>query len=231
MKKMDLVNEFRKRYKKNVVPIYHDRETRNRWAASLLENDRRTNVLNLGGGGKRHLAKYLGPQWRVHELDITGDCDTRLNLDVIDRLPFEDNSFDTCCAFDVLEHLEQFHLIADEMYRVARSTVLISLPNAAVEFYSLLRNRRDYNNPLENGVYSKFYGLPIKVPEDRHRWWLTFEDIVRYFLWVEETKSCVIEFFIPNDDYSMKRRLFRFMAGERLFLNCFCSTLWIQIKK
>jgi methyltransferase family protein len=231
VKDTDLISEFRNRYNKSIVPVYHDRETRNRWAASLLEKVPGNEILNLGGGGKRHLEKYLGSKWRVHELDIAGDCDTRLNLDEIDRLPFEDNSFDTCCAFDVLEHLDKFHLIADEMFRVTRTTILISLPNAAVELYPICRNRRDYNNPLENGVYSKFYGLPLKAPEDRHRWWLTFEDIVRYCLWYEQTKSCVIEFFIPNNEYSMKRKLFRLIAGERLFLNLFCYAVWIKITK
>lgn len=228
---MNLMNEFRQRQNKAIVPVYHDRETRNRWAASFLKQYPDKSLLNLGGGGNRHLGKFLGSEWRVHEVDITGECDTRLNLDRIDRLPFEDNAFDVCCAIDVLEHLEKFHLIADEMYRVARSAVLISLPNAAVETLSILLNRRVYDDPLENGVYSKYYGLPINVPEDRHRWWMTFEDIVRFFLWFEKTKSCAIQFFVPDDAFSMKRKCFRAIVGERLFLNMFCSSVWIRLQK
>ncbi len=106
-----------------MVPDYGNRENRNRWAAALVQQLPGKRILNLGGGGKRHLSSFLGPQWQIHELDITGDCDTRLNLDRIDRLPFDDGAFDTCCAFDVLEHLEQFHLVSDEMFRVATSSV------------------------------------------------------------------------------------------------------------
>lgn len=231
MKDIDLISEFKERYNKGVVPFYQDRDDRNRWAASFIETFPGRKLLNLGGGGRRYLGKHLGPEWRVHEIDIAGDCDTILNLDEVDRLPFEDDCFDTCCAFEVLEHLEKFHLIANEMYRVSKSSMLISLPNAAVEAFLILRNRRINNNSLENGVYSKYFGLPLKVPEDRHRWWLTFEDIVRYFLWFEREKPCDVEFLIPRPDPTIKRKLFRFIAGERIFLNFFCTNVWMKISK
>jgi ubiquinone/menaquinone biosynthesis C-methylase UbiE len=225
------MKEFRKRRDPKLVPAYDDREARNRWAASVVKTFPGDSVLNLGGGGKRHLQKHLGPDRSVHEVDITGDCDTKLNLDGIDRLPFDDGSFDTCCAFEVLEHLERFHLICDEMYRVSRFRMLISLPNSAVEIVTICRNTRNYNDPFENGVYSKFYGMPLKPPEDRHRWWLTFEDIIRYFIWFEQAKSCRVRFFIPDDASTLKRKFFRFLTGERLYLTLCCSSVWIWIEK
>jgi SAM-dependent methyltransferase len=231
MKSTDLIAEFARRCDRSVVPAYEDREGRNRWAASFMQALSGSSVLNLGGGGRRHLEKYLGPRWHVHEVDITGDCDTKVNLDEIYRLPFEDESFDVCCAFEVLEHLDHFHSIADEMYRVSKSTILISLPNSAVEMFPILSNRRYFNDPLQNGVYSKYNGLPVKAPEDRHRWWLTFEDIVRYCLWYEKEKACGITFFIPNDEFSLKRKLFRLACGERLYLTLFCSCIWVRIQK
>jgi hypothetical protein len=231
MRDLDLIGEFEKRYNKDIAPIYEDRDTRNLWAASVLNGMPGATILNLGGGGERHLEKYLDSRWRVHELDITGDCDTKLNLDGIDRLPFADNSFDICCAFDVLEHLENFHLIADEIYRVSKSTLLISLPNSALEIPSIFRNVRAYDDPLENGVYSKYYGIPLAPPKDRHRWWMTFEDIVRFFLCFENEKGCTTEFFVPDKGSSLKRSLFTFIAGERLYMTLFCSTVWIRIEK
>jgi hypothetical protein len=227
----DLIGEFKKRHNAQLVPEYQDREARNRWAATQVRTFPGRRVLNLGGGGKRHLARHLGADWQVHELDIEGDCDTQLNLDTVERLPFDDGAFDTCCAFDVLEHLERFHLIAHDMYRVARTTMLISLPNAATEVPVILRNIREYNDPGQNGIYSKYYGLPLSPPGDRHRWWLTFEDIVRFWLHFAELKSCKVEFFVPNDEFSLKRRLFRLLAGERLYLNFFCSSVWIKVSK
>jgi SAM-dependent methyltransferase len=227
---VDLLSEFRRRHNRNIVPRYESRETRNKWAATLLRDIPGTHVLNLGGGGKRHLGTHLGPPRVVHELDITGDCDTRLNLDEIDALPFQNGAFDICCAFDVLEHLEQFHLVAQEIFRVAKSTVLISLPNSAAEILPICRNMRSFNDPLENGVYSKFNGLPVAPPTDRHRWWLTFEDIVRFFVSFEQANSCVVEFYVP-EDFSFKRRLLRLIGGERLYMTLCCSSVWIRIQK
>jgi SAM-dependent methyltransferase len=231
LKTANWLEEFTKRCDRSLVPSYDDREGRNRWAASVVKTFPGKNILNLGGGGKRHLQKYLSPEHHVNELDIVGDLDTRLNLDEIDRLPFADSSFDTCCAFEVLEHLEQLHLICGEMFRVCKSTLLISLPNSAVEIVGICRNSRIYNDPIENGVYSKFYGLPLKVPEDRHRWWLTFEDIVRYFVCFEQANSCDVRFFVPDHEPSMRRKFFRILFGHRLSLTLFCTTVWIKIQK
>lgn len=48
-------------------------------------------------------------------------------------MPFEDSSFDVVCAFQMLEHLPYAEslLAFAEMVRVARSAVIISLPDAA----------------------------------------------------------------------------------------------------
>lgn len=228
---MNLLAEFEKHRNHALTPSYHDRDSRNLWAASLVRTLPGRTVLNIGGGGMRHLQNHLGKEWKVHEVDITGDCDTRLNLDSVDRLPFDDASFDTVCGFDVLEHLEHFHLIADEMFRVARSTVLWSLPNAATEMALIFKNTRDFPDPNNNGVYSKYYGLPLQTPEDRHRWWLTFDDIVRFCLHFATRKGCKLEFFIRDSEFSLKRSLFRRFAGERRFLTFFCPTVWIKLQK
>jgi SAM-dependent methyltransferase len=231
MSESSLIAGFQSRYDRTLVPAYQDRDGRNRWAASYLRTLGGTTVLNLGGGGRRHLAQHLGPGVQVHELDVTGDCDTCLNLDQIERLPFEDGAFDICCALELLEHVDRLHLIADEMFRVTKSRLLISLPNAAIEIGQILANRRYFNDPAQNGVYSKFYGLPVTPPADRHRWWLTFEDIVRYWLWYEKQHACTVKFFIPDDEFSLKRKLFRRLCGERLYLTMFCSTVWISVNK
>ena len=231
MKSPDLLREFSKRLNEDVTPFYEDREGRNRWAASFVKTFPGREIINLGGGGKRHLGTHLGPDWQVHEIDIGGDCDTILNLDSVDRLPFEDGSFDTGCALEVLEHLESFHSTADELFRISRKTLLISLPNAAVEAFLILRNRRPYDDPASNGVYSKYFGLPLEVPDDRHRWWLTFEDIVRYFLYFEDRHACQVEFLIPKPDATLKRKLFRSLVGDRIFLNFFCTNVWIKVTK
>ena len=47
-------------------------------------------------------------------------------------LPFPNNSFDTVCCFQVLEHLSfsNFEIALKEIFRCAKNAVVLSLPNA-----------------------------------------------------------------------------------------------------
>jgi len=47
-------------------------------------------------------------------------------------MPFEDGSFDTAIAIEVLEHIPDWQATLREMLRVARRCVLISVPNIGV---------------------------------------------------------------------------------------------------
>jgi len=51
------------------------------------------------------------------------------------RLPFEDNSFDVVICTDVLEHLKNPKDVLDEMYRVSKEMVLVTVP-AGESYYS-----------------------------------------------------------------------------------------------
>jgi hypothetical protein len=44
-------------------------------------------------------------------------------------LPFDDRSFETVVAADVLEHVDSMHAFFDELCRVADRHVIVSLPN------------------------------------------------------------------------------------------------------
>ena len=52
-----------------------------------------------------------------------------VQCDLEKRLPFKDNSYDVVTALDVLEHLENPHAALKELCRVAKKSVMISLPN------------------------------------------------------------------------------------------------------
>ncbi len=227
---VNLLDEFMRRRDPRVDASYVEREDRNQFAAAFIRGLGIQSILNIGGGGKRHLQKHLGSPVTVHEIDITGDCDTMLNLDKVERLPFEDGSFDICCAFDVLEHLEQFHLMTDELYRVSRGGVLISLPNSASEIIAnVLRNRPQKRPDMNRGTFSKFYGLPLEPPYDRHRWWLYFQDIIRYFLWFENRNDCKVSFFVPKP--SWKQQMVRVIFGRHFYYTFICPHVWIHIVK
>jgi len=229
--KCDLLKIFEGARNSQVDPYYLDRTGRNRFAASQLNKLPVSSILNLGGGGHRHLQQSLGRKdIMVYEMDIQGDCDLRVNLDQLQGLPFDDRSFDVVCAFDVLEHLENFHLINDEMYRVARDYVLISLPNSAAEiFYDAFWNRPQIESNKNRGTYSIFYGLPLVPPDDRHRWWLYFQDIVRFYYYFSLKNNADLEFWVPKLNF--KKRLFQKIFGKHLYYTFFCPHVWVKIKK
>lgn len=227
---LDLNQLFKKYLNRSVNASYVDREDRNRFAAEQIKRLELKNILNIGGGGKRHLKNNLNESFNVFEIDIVGDCDLQLNLDQIERLPFADNSFDLCCAFDVLEHLEQFHLINEELYRVSKSSILIALPNSAAEIcHNVVLNNPQKKPDLNRGTYSKFYGLPLVIPEDRHRWWLYFQDIVRFYYFFAQRNKCELEFWTVKN--GIKRRVLSRLLGQHIVNAFFTPHLWIKLDK
>lgn len=227
----DLLQIFKTYHNPDINPCYIDRAERNRFAAEQLQRTHVTRVLNLGGGGARHLqASLSNNDIELCEVDFHGDCDLKVNLDTLPNLPFEDGSFDVACAFDVLEHLEKFHLINEEMFRVAKRYVLISLPNSAAEiFYDCLRNRPQKHPDLERGTFSIFYGLPLRPPSDRHRWWMYFHDILRFYFYFSLKHNASLEFWTPR--LNIKKKLFKFLFGSHIYYSFFCPFVWIKLSK
>lgn len=88
--------------------------------------------------------------------------------DISSGLPFEKESFETVVALDVLEHIDDIHFVFDELCRVSKKWVIITLPNAFE-----LRGRLLFL--LGKSVSGK-YGLPALPPLDRHRWIFSFKD-------------------------------------------------------
>ena len=103
--------------------IWHQIDEVNRFSPdSVLE-------IGPGPGAFQSVAKVFG--LHVKTLDI----DPELKPDYLaqaNAMPFEDNSFDVVCAFQMLEHVpyELSLCIFKEMCRVAKNGVVVSLPNA-----------------------------------------------------------------------------------------------------
>jgi hypothetical protein len=209
---------------------YNNREDRNRFCAQEIKKMGYKKILNIGSGGKRDLKKNLNQSFNVCDIDVIGDCDLQINLDRIDRLPFEDNSFDLCLALDILEHLENFHKINSELFRVSKSSVLISLPNSAAEiFHNVLQNHPQKKPDLNRGTFSKFYGLPLRTPNDRHRWWFYFQDIIRFYFFFAQSHKCELEFWTVKN--GMKKRLIGMFLGRHILNTFFIPTVWIKLTK
>lgn len=155
---------------------YTDRPTKAVYISRKYAPILRGSVLDVGcdTAPLRHLVTrkdaYVG-------IDLREDADVCLNLDRDTRddgsiLPFPDRSFDTVLCTDVLEHLERCHKVFDELCRVSRDRVIVSLPNPLANMIESIHR--------DSGGRLKFYGLPVDPPADRHRWFFGFEEAAAF---------------------------------------------------
>ncbi|MDC5850443.1 class I SAM-dependent methyltransferase [Vibrio europaeus] len=104
-------------------------------------------------------------------------------------LPFEDNSFDVVTALDVIEHLDNPHGALKELMRVAKKSVIVSLPNM---FYIEFRMRF-----LRGGGISGKYSFPAQPILDRHRWILSYDEAVTFIRENTKGSSVTSEMILP----------------------------------
>ena len=77
------------------------------------------------GCGSKEISKAIGA--------VTVDVCKRHRPDVVASilcLPFRDGCFETVSAFEVIEHVENDELALQELKRVSRNKVILSVPNA-----------------------------------------------------------------------------------------------------
>lgn len=126
-------------------------------------------VLEIGPGRglfKATMALYGVPVETV-------DVDPALKPDHVAsclHLPFENDSYDVVCAFQMLEHLPFERSVAafSEMARVARSHVLISLPNARKLWRSLVYVPRF--GALQFQIPKPQFRAPVHSFDGEHYW-------------------------------------------------------------
>jgi hypothetical protein len=133
--------------------------------SSILTNS----ILDVGAD-ERHLKKYLADETTYWGVGLGGSPDQAVDLEQ-GHLPFEDNSYDCVLCLDVLEHLASAHQVFDELCRVSRKYVIISLPNS---WRSLLLSA--LFEPSKNGIQLKYYGIPVESPVDRHKWFMSYQE-------------------------------------------------------
>ena len=164
--------------------FYKNREQRSKWLAErFFKEISNTNLILDLGCYNQDLRKYIPDNLEYTGIDIAGKPDIYLNFDKIDKLPFNDNQFDISVCADVLEHLENIHLIFDELCRVSAKYIIITLPNTYASIPEILKGKKytqDAVKRKEFGKILKFYGLPFEKPQDRHRWFFSFDEAVEF---------------------------------------------------
>ncbi len=149
---------------------YTDREGKARYIADKYRALLSASVLDVGCDAAP-LRELVAHPELYKGVDIRPDADLVVDLDAAE-LPLPARSFDTVVCTDVLEHLERCHAVFDELCRVARGHVVVSLPNPL----------RNLMMALAAGTEGrlKYYGLPVDRPPDRHRWFFGHEEAVEF---------------------------------------------------
>lgn len=162
---------------------YTSRDDKGRYIFSKYGSILTGSVLDIGCSREKSLRGELPSGTRYLGVDIVPEADVIVDLERTDRLPFRDASFDTVICTEVLEHLENFHLILSEVVRVTRKYIIISLPNAWRSLWKSLVLNRPYQGAIENSSnrWLKFYGIPFRKPQDRHKWFFSFSEAEIYF--------------------------------------------------
>jgi hypothetical protein len=135
---------------------------------SQLLQDRQGSVLDVGARD-RILQRLLDPQTLTYySADLDSGHDYCLNLE--EKLPLADRSFDYVIALDVLEHVEQIHDAFHELARITRRSLVVALPNMATW-------PRRWSFLWHANVGTGKYDLLPEPQGDRHRWLSVYPEI------------------------------------------------------
>lgn len=159
-------------------------------------------------------------------IDVSGTPDICLDLEKVDRLPFDDNTFDCVICTDVLEHIDNIHLIFSELLRVSKKNVIIAWPN----------NWVNARVPIERGHRSfKHYGLPVEKPQDRHKWFFCLSE-AKHFVQEHIRKENNIQLVEERVSEKPKFLIFGLLRHLRYpiqehYLNRYAHTYWTVLQK
>jgi SAM-dependent methyltransferase len=203
---------------------FERREDRSRYLLRHFATYLTESVLDVGCD--QAVLKRLLPQVRYTGVDAAGTPDVRIDLDRVDRLPFEDGTFHCVVCADTLEHLEFLHAMFGELLRVSARYVVVSLPNCWVGArVPIARGRGDFAQ----------YCLPLDPPPDRHRWFFSLEQ-ARAFLHGQARRRgdvrIVTERVTEKPKFGLLRLARRLRHPRRMdYLNRYAHTYWCVLEK
>jgi SAM-dependent methyltransferase len=206
----------------SVYVSFPSRDSRSRFVCSRFADYLNELVLDIGccEAPLRDLlrsATYTG-------VDITGNPDITLDLERIERLPFNDGAFTCVLCIDVLEHLDNLHVIFDELVRVSKQYLIIALPNCWC----------DARQPIGRGEgHFGHYGLPVQNPPDRHKWFFSLSEAKQFLDDKAEKLGLRFEdiFVTEKLRISLVRLLRRLRYPGHRYHNRYSRTLWAVLEK
>ena len=158
---------------------YTDRSSKAEYVWRKYRSILTGSILDVGAD-ECHLKSHLDEDTSYLGIGLGGTPDRQVDLE--NGVPFPDNSFDCVLCLDVLEHLENIHDVFDELCRIAKKYVILSLPNPHMVLLNYKKAELNYSDEQ----HIKFYGLPLEKPADRHRWFFSGEEACRFILYRAE---------------------------------------------
>lgn len=162
----------------------------------------------------KNYTKYLGSDFQ--------ESHGIMKIDLNDKIPLEDNSFDIVTCLDVLEHLDNPHQALRELIRFAKYSLFITLPNM---YHFSFRLRF-----LRGGGISGKYKFPEQFIQDRHRWIMSYDEILAFI------KSNCPNFIVEQENILTIYGRFKKTVGPiekilaKIFPNLFVYGLFFEIK-
>ena len=211
---------------------YVDRETKAMYVWLKYGPILTGRVLDVGAD-QCYLKKHLPAGTSYFGIGRGDSLDQQVDLEQI-PLPFPDSSFDCVLCLDVLEHLGNIHDVFDELCRIARRYLIISLPNPYALFYRWIRcgHRPGTPHPM------KFYGLPTGKPEDRHRWFFGSAEAENFIReGAARNHMTLLQLDRENDTQSNLSRRFRIFVrnllagGGPTWQDTHAGTMWAVLEK
>lgn len=207
--------------KRNFHPIL-DRRGRAKFIATHFKEilDQSTSILDVGCSDN-DLKDIVGN--KTFGIDIGGKPDKFLDLEKECLSPFRDNQFNLSVCTEVLEHIDNFYEVLDDLCRVSENRVIISLPNCP-DIWKTLRI-------FFTQTTGKFYGLPLEKPADRHKWFFSWKEIDRFFENYAAKHNYRIEQKFLQYNYGSTRK--DYLIRGLLFLfpfKSFAQSYWIVLK-
>jgi SAM-dependent methyltransferase len=177
------------------------------------------NVLDIGCD-QAVIKGILGAE-RYSGVGLTKESDIKLNLERVERFPFEDKSYDTVLCLDTLEHLNNLHALCSELFRITARHLIISLPNC----WSQARRS------IAKGSGSIWhYGLTPEPPPDRHKWFFNTEDACNFLqaqMQRTERRVELLELVVLENRRPLINRMWRRVKhpSRRTYLNLYPQTI------
>ncbi len=164
---------------------------------SITNKQRNLKILNVGAA-TGYSSQLLSQFGTVTSLEYDKECcdftNEKLDLNIINgsvlELPFDANSFDLVCAFDVIEHVEDDQLAITEMKRVCKKegSMVITVP----AFNFLWSKHDDINHHFrrykKNQLLHLFKGSGQLIFHSYFNFWLFFP-IAFYRLTISKLKG------------------------------------------